>query len=177
MRSDYWKTIQEELERFAKDQRVIFIGQQCLSETFYGLLENISINKRRELPVMEECQLGMSIGLALEGFLPISIFQRCDFLPRCADQLINHLNLIPEMSRSLFKPKIIIFTTIGSTKPLDVGPQHNKNLIDGFRLLLPNIPILDLQTEKDVKDGFGTAGIIDSSIMLVVRQDLFEGIL
>ena len=120
MYSLYHKAIKEEMELFAKDERVLFIGQQILPpDDFYGTLKDISKEKRTEFPVAEELQMGASLGLSLEGYLPISIFQRMDFLPRACDALINHLNLLPELSRGLFIPKIIIRTTIGSKSPLD----------------------------------------------------------
>lgn len=169
----YHKAICEEMLRFAKVPNIIFVGQQVASENFYNTLNNIPLNKRIELPVMEEAQLGLSIGLALEGFLPISIYQRMDFLPRCADQLINHLNLLPEISRGLFKPKIIIRVTIGTKIPFDVGPQHSQDLIEMFKPIL-KFPVIKVTTPEEVHEAYGTAGIIESPIMIIELQSLYS---
>ena len=130
--SKYHKALKIELEKIAKIKNSIYIGQQVNSEDYYGLLKDISLNKRQEIGVCEDLQLGLSTGLAIEGFLPISIYQRMDFLPRAADQLINHLDLIKAHSRNLYNPKVIIFTTIGQK---NTGMQHNKDLVQGFKFL------------------------------------------
>ena len=173
MYSAYHLAIEKEREEFAKDEKVMFIGQQTASEDFYGLLKNVLMSKRTEFPVAEELQLGLSIGLAMEGYLPISIYQRMDFLPRACDQLVNHLDLIKELSRGKFNPKVIIFTTIGTNEPFDVGLQHNKNLIMGFRAMLKNIAVYDFRTVEDVKSVFNVAKESESSSILVARQELF----
>jgi len=176
-RSKYYYAICKEMEKLGKLKKTIFLGQQVKGDKgeldFYGTLKNVSLKKRIELPVCEELQMGMSIGLALEGYLPISIYQRMDFLPRCADQLINHLNLIEKLSFGLFKPKVIIRTTIGSTKPLNTGLQHSKDLTEGFSKLL-DFPVIKVTTVKEVKDAYKLARNIDKPIMIIEVQDLYN---
>ena len=168
--SNYHKGLKNEIEKIAKNPKAIFIGQQVQSESFYGLLDNIALDKRTEMPVVEELQLGMSIGLAMEGYLPFSIYQRMDFLPRAADQLINHLNLIKIHSKGLYNPKIILFTTIGLK---NTGLQHSKNLIKGLRILCNNIKIYDLNTTLGIKEVFKTIIKSKNSSIIVARQNLF----
>lgn len=170
----YKETIKQELEELAKDKQTVFLGQQTAAEDFYGLLKDISLDKRAEMPVVEELQLSMSLGLALEGFKPVSIFQRMDFLPRACDALVNHLDLIRELSRDLFNPKVLIITTVGSTSPLDVGMQHNKDLTRGFRELLPSILVQNPKTSADVKHAFKLANEYNGSSLLVFYQDLWN---
>ena len=45
-----------------------------------------------ELPVAEEMQMGMSLGLALDGKVPISIFPRWNFLLCGMNQLVYHID-------------------------------------------------------------------------------------
>lgn len=172
MYSEYHKAIKEEMEEFAKNPNVLFIGQQVASEDFYNTLKDVSMKKRTEMPVAEELQLGMSIGLAMEGYLPISIYQRIDFLPRAMDQLVNHLNLIKTMSRGMYNPKVIIRTTIGTNKPFDVGLQHNKDLTELFKVAL-NFPVIKVTTVEEVKEAYQMAREIDSSILIIEEQELY----
>lgn len=173
MRTDYWTAIKEETEILAKDPSTIFLGQQCLSENFYGFLENVPVEKRREMPVMEDCQLGLSIGLALEGYLPVSIIQRMDFLPRMMDQLINHLNLLPGLSRGRFNPKVIIITTIGTVSPLDVGLQHRKDLTEMLKACL-GFPVIKVITPQGVHNAYKLARKGTGPIMILEEQKLFN---
>lgn len=171
----YYKQICKEMEKLGKIKNTILLGQQCGGKMdFYGTLKNVPQNKRLEMPVAEEMQLGMSLGLALEGYLPISIYQRMDFLPRACDQLVNHLDLISRLSEGKFNPKVIIRTTIGSNKPLDVGLQHNKNLVEGFRFLLRTIPVLNPQTASEIHNAYSWAIKSRLSVIIVENQDLYK---
>lgn len=171
--SAYKREIHKQMLRLAKIKNTIFLGQQCWPEDFYQTLEKIPKSKRLEMPVAEELQLGMSIGLALEGYLPISIFQRMDFLPRACDQLVNHLDIIEELSRGMFAPKIIIRTTIGSTQPLDTGLQHSKDLSLGFSKLLKNVKVFVARSPKAIRDSYNFALESKESSIIVEDQNFY----
>lgn len=173
-RSLYHQAVCQEMKKFAQSADVIFIGQQVAAEDFYGTLAGIPMEKRIEMPVAEELQMGMSIGMSLKGLLPVSIYQRMDFLPRACDQLVNHLDLIREISSGKFNPKVIVRTTVGVTRPLDVGLQHNKNLIEGFRKLLRNIKVIDPKTPEEVCRAYQSARECNGSTIIVEYQDLYN---
>lgn len=123
--SDYHKDITEEMTWLGEQNDTIFLGQNVVNGNYCGTLKGVSLDKRIEMPVTEELQMGMSTGLSLEGFVPISCYPRMDFLPRAMDQIINHLNLIEDLSKGLFKPKVIIRTSVGLE---NAGLQHSKDL-------------------------------------------------
>jgi len=173
MRSEYHNQICLEMEELAKDSKVIFIGQQVLSEDFYGTLTNIPMHARREMPVAEDMQLGLCIGMSLEGYLPICIFQRMDFIPRAMDQLVNHLNLIKDLSRGLFIPKVIIRTTIGTKKPLDVGLQHSGDLTELMKKAC-NFPVFLVKTVDEVKEAYKFARQSKESTMIIELQENYN---
>ena len=168
----YHKTICEEMIKLSENPKVIFLGQQVVSEDFYNTLTDVPMHCRREMPVAEDMQLGISIGLALEGYIPVSIYQRMDFIPRAFDQLVNHLNLIDKLSRGLYSPKVIIRTTIGSSKPLDVGLQHKKDLTEILKVAV-DFPILKVTIPEEVKLAYDLARISDKSICIIEVQDLY----
>jgi len=175
-RSEYHKAISEENKKLSEISNSIFIGQQVGAEVedFYGTLKDVPAERRLEMPVTEELQLGMSLGLALENYLPISIFQRIDFLLRAADQLVNHLDLIEELSREIFRPKVIIRTTVGSVSPIDTGLQHSKDLTVGFSKLLRNIKVMKVTTPNEVKEAYQFAREADRSTLIIEIQDLYN---
>ena len=129
----------------------IFVGQAVAyaGTAMTGTLEGVPSDKVLELPVEEDFQLGISIGLARSGLLPISIFPRWNFLVLAANQLINHLDKLGEMTRET-PPKVIIRTSIGSERPLHPGPQHTGDFTDAFRLLLPHMALVRLDEAEDV---------------------------
>ena len=48
-----------------------------------GTLSQINKKKIYEFPVAEEMQMGVSIGLSLNGFIPVTIYPRWNFLILC----------------------------------------------------------------------------------------------
>jgi len=136
----YRNEVIKAMEMLARDERVIFLGQSVRysGNAIYKTLLNVPLAKKLELPVFEDTQLGMSIGLALEGYIPVSTFPRMDFLIIAANQLVNHLDKIEEISRGQYKPKVIIRTMLGSIKPLYPGPQHCQDHTEALRCLVTN---------------------------------------
>ncbi len=135
----------------AAHPKTIFIGQSVAypGNVIYGSLKEVSPDKKIELPVFEETQLGISTGMALEGYIPVSIFPRFNFLILALNQLVNHLDKISEISQGQLMPKVIIKTMVGSVKPLDPGHQHKSNFTEAFRHLVKNVVIEDL-TEPEM---------------------------
>jgi len=133
-------------------KKVYFIGQTVEYEgspTFKSL-RDVPPKKKIEMPVAENMQMGISLGMAIEGLMPVSVFPRMDFLICGTDQLVNHINHCEEMSNGIFKPGIIIRTGIGNTYPLYPGVQHCSDYTEALKLMCPNIKIVKLETSKDV---------------------------
>ncbi len=130
---------------------VLFIGQsiEYPGTPMYGTLEHVPPEKKHEVPVFEETQLGMSIGLAFEGYVPVSIFPRFNFLLVAMDQLVNHLDKIPHISQGKLAPKVIVRTMVGGVRPLDAGVQHGGNFTEGLKQMLEHVVVEDL-TEADM---------------------------
>lgn len=148
----YQENLKKAMEMLAKEEKVIFIGQttEYPGSPMFGSLEDVSKEKKMEMPVFENTQMGISIGLALEGFIPVSIFPRIDFLICATDQLVNHLDKIEEMSNGEFKPGIIIRTQIGNTEPIYPGAQHCGDYTEGLRKMLKNIEVCKIKNANDV---------------------------
>ncbi len=172
----YKEQLWKEMQELAKDPKVMFLGQQVGAEDFYGTLTGIPAERRKEMPVAEELQMGMSIGLSLEGYTPVSIYQRMDFLPRAADQIVNHLDLLKNLSEGKFNPKVIIRTTIGVSGPLDIGLQHKKDLVEGFKALV-HFPVIRVTTIEEIAQAYKQARECDGPIMIVEMQDLYNSVI
>ncbi len=166
--SDYRSALSQVMEELAVDTRVIFLGQGVRDPgTFMSTtLQGVSLDKRLEMPVAEEMQMGMSIGLALAGFIPISIYPRWNFLLLAANQLVNHLDKM--------QPKVIIRVGVGSSKPLDPGPQHTSDFTEAFQLMMPNTYIRRLNNASDAVAEYRQALERDGPSILVEIADLYE---
>jgi len=140
------------MEFLSEDPRTIFIGQSVKysGNSIYNTLKTISDDRKIETPVFEETQMGMSTGLALEGFIPVTCYPRFDFLLCAVNQLVNHLDKMEEMTRGTFKPRVIIRTSIGAKTPLDGGVQHTQDHTDAFKLLLDYVDVVRLEDKNDI---------------------------
>ena len=106
----YVTELTKSMDFLAKDKRIIFLGQAVAypGTGMTNTLKNVSKEKLYELPVAEEMQMGLTIGLALNNFVPVSIYPRWNFLLLATNQLVNHLDKIKVMSNGKFKTKAII---------------------------------------------------------------------
>jgi pyruvate/2-oxoglutarate/acetoin dehydrogenase E1 component len=140
------------MELLASNHKVIFIGQsvEVAGTAMRTTLENISPEKLIEMPVDEDFQMGVANGLAIAGYIPISVFPRWNFLLLATNQIVNHLDKLKEISRLDVPPKVIIRTGIGSIKPLHPGPQHTGDFTEAFKLMCPNINIVRLDRHEQI---------------------------
>ena len=140
------------MEYLAKDPRTIFIGQSVKysGNSIYNTLKTIDDSRKIETPVFEETQMGLSIGLAMNGYVPVTCYPRFDFLLCAVNQLVNHLDKMEEMTRGTYKPRVIVRTSIGAKEPLNGGVQHTKDHTEAFRKLLENVEVVLLENKEDI---------------------------
>ena len=140
------------MEWLAQKSNTVFLGQACRvsGHAISSTLERVPMEKRIELPVFEELQLGISTGMALEGFVPITMYPRFDFFILACNQLINHLDKMREMSKNEMRPRVIIRVAVGAKTPIDAGPQHTQNHTEALRLMLTDVDVVELLEPEDV---------------------------
>ncbi len=139
-------TLNAAMLALAADPRVLFLGQNVCYDgnVMFKDLEGVPMAQRLELPVAEELQMGLSIGLSLQGIIPVSVYPRLDFLLLAMNQLVNHLDKLEAMSQGQYQPKVIIRTKVGARTPLDAGPQHTQDHTEVLRLMLTNVNVIRL---------------------------------
>ena len=148
----YKKELIKSMNYLSKKSNTIFLGQSIKysGNAIYNTLIDVPERKKIEMPVFEDTQMGMSIGLALNGFVPITCYPRFDFLILAFNQLVNHLDKIREMSRNEIRPRILIRTSIGSKKPLNGGPQHTQNYTKIFKSTLKEVKVVLLDSPDKI---------------------------
>lgn len=159
-------------------QDTVFLGQACAvsGHAISSTLVDVPIEKRVELPVFEEMQLGISTGMALEGYTTITMYPRFDFFILACNQLVNHLDKLEEMSKGKMKPRVIIRVAVGSKNPIDAGPQHTQNHTEAFRKMLTNVNVVELKEPEDIFPTFKTAyEREDSKPTLIIEHGEYYG--
>ncbi len=169
----YADEVTKAMAMLARDARTVFVGQAVRfdGQRLHATLKDVPMEKRIEMPVCEDFQMGFCIGLALEGMIPISIYPRWDFLLLAANQLVNHLDKIPLMGE--FSPKVIVRTAVGANKPLDPGHQHTQNHTNAFRQMLNTVDIYEIFSAQQVLDTYHKALQSNRSCVVVEHMDKY----
>ena len=168
----YLETLALAMSYLAEQEKVVFIGQSIKwhGHALFNSMNAVPDEKKIEMPVFEDFQFGMSIGMALEGLIPVSVFPRMDFLITAANQLTNHLANIEEFGEGKWKPRVIVRVSVGGTHPLDPGPQHYQDHTGALTLLARGkVNIITLRNKKQILPEYKKALIrndITSSILI-----------
>jgi pyruvate/2-oxoglutarate/acetoin dehydrogenase E1 component len=150
---DYFSELDRTMTWLGNQPRVKFIGQSVLwdGHALFKSMTRVPEARRLELPVFEDFQFGMSIGLALEGWIPVNVYPRCDFLIMAANQITNHLANVRLVSDGQYKPRVITRVSVGATEPLHPGPQHCQDHTEALRLLCRGeIEVVELRRKEQI---------------------------
>lgn len=173
---NYRSALCEAMNNLGVEDKVLFIGQSLLykGNDLAKTLEGVPENKKIEVPVMEDTQMGMAIGLGLKGYIPVCIFPRFDFLLLATNQLVNQLDKIYELSRGEFNPRVLIRTAVGHTHPINAGPQHTQDHTDAYGRMLKYVEVVRLRDPREIVSSYRKALNSERPTMLVEYYDLYK---
>lgn len=171
--SPYKDALTAAMTFLGEQENTIFVGQQIVyaGNPMSTTLGNVSKTKMIELPVMEETQMGFSLGLAMHGQTVITFYPRWDFIILASNQLINHIDKYELMTGK--KANILIRLGKGSDKPLDPGHQHKGNYFTEYKNMCPNINFWDLKLTNDIFPAYEQAYKNGGVHLLVEYPELY----
>ena len=148
----YFDELKRSMEMLAEHSDTLFLGQavDCAGTAMSNTLKDVAGDKKLELPVCEDLQMGITNGLALAGKIPVSIFPRWNFLLYAVNQLVNHTDKFNVMVGKNLKSKMIIRTGVGSQRPLHPQFQHIGDFTDAFKKMTTTIEIIRLKEPKNI---------------------------
>lgn len=169
----YKDALSAAMSQLGAREQTVFIGQQIVyaGNPMSTTLTDVPKHKMIELPVMEETQMGMTLGIAMTGKTVITFYPRWDFIVLAVNQLVNHIDKYELMTGK--KVNILIRVGKGSDKPLDPGHQHKGNYLSEFRTLCPNIKFHNLFTALDITTAYSNALIEGGIHVLVEYPELY----
>lgn len=172
----YSDALREAMSIVAQNPKAIFVGQAVRypGTGMFRTLDHLPEDQRLELPVAEDMQMGMSTGLAIAGFLPVSIYPRINFLLLAMSQLVLHLDALPLYSRGGYRPKVLIRTAVATDQPLDPGPQHLGDYCDALQKMLRTVKVVRLLTPEACVPLYRAALEAQYSTILVEKMGLYD---
>jgi pyruvate/2-oxoglutarate/acetoin dehydrogenase E1 component len=174
----YFDELKRSMEYLGQQPDTMFLGQavEYKGTAMTNTLADVPREKLLEMPVDEEMQMGITNGLAVAGTVPVSIYPRWNFLLLTMNQLINHLDRMPQFSHGEYIPKVIIRTGIGSERPLHPQAQHVGDFTEGLRLMTTNIEIVRLEEPEDVFPAYERAYLRkDGKSTIIVEYSDYYG--
>jgi len=157
--SEYLDELKKAMSLLAAHEKTIFIGQsvEFAGTGMYDSLVHLPGVKKLELPVAEYLQCGLANGLAIQGWIPVSIIPRWNFLLMGTDQIINHLDKFLLMSDGACRPKVIIRVAVGSEHPVDPQDQHKGNFAEAFKCMLKTVEVIELERADQIVPAYEKA--------------------
>lgn len=173
--SGYFDELCAAMKMLGELPNTVFIGQGVAvpGTTMTPTFKDVPKEKLVEMPIAEEMYTGMCIGMSLQGYLPVCIIPRWNFMLRAADQIINHLDRLPIYGNG-FKPKVIIRTAVPSTTPFNPGPQHDDDLSVPFRIMMRSILVLQCRTSDGVRISYDKAVKAEQSSIVSEYTHLYR---
>jgi pyruvate/2-oxoglutarate/acetoin dehydrogenase E1 component len=148
----YFDELKRTMEWVAQQPKTLFVGQTVAGPgTFmFQTLRDVPKDKALEMPINESFQMQFTIGLALAGYVPISVYPRQNFLLLATGDMVNMLDKIPAISSDRVLPRILIRVASGPDTPVHPGHQHVGNYAEAFRKLFSWIDVVELNEPEDI---------------------------
>jgi 2-oxoisovalerate dehydrogenase E1 component len=138
-------------EKMGADESTVFIGEDILSP--YGgafkVAKDLSLiapERTFSTPISESAIMGISNGLALNGFKPFAEIMFGDFITLAFDQIVNHASKFYHMFNKKVTCPVVVRTPMGGRR--GYGPTHSQTL-DKFLIGIDNVKTVAVNTFFD----------------------------
>ena len=173
---NYKEELQKSTDLLAENN-YLFLGQNMQSggTSLFHMIKHLPSKQRMEVPVFEDVQMGMGLGMSLNGMNICSVYPRWDFMILALNQLVNHVDKIKRMSSDQFKAKgLIIKVSVGSVKPLFPGEQHCGDYTEALKLMCKDVNVVKLEYADQILQAHKLAMESDVPTVLVDLPDKYN---
>ena len=172
---NYKSEIEKSMKYLGKNRKTLFLGQSVAvpGNLLFLSLKSVKKSKKIETPVFEDTQMGMSIGLSLNGYIPITCYPRFDFFILSLNQTINHLDKLNKISSNEYDPFVIVRVLVGSKKPMDAGLQHTQNYYKEIKSMCKYIDVINLKNSKQIFKSYKQCLKRKKSTIFIEHSELY----
>ncbi len=153
------------------DERVVVLGEDVgakggVFRVTAGFLDAFGEERVIDTPLAELSIVGVAIGMALNGLLPVAEIQFADFIHPAFDQIVNEAARIRYRSNGAFECPMVIRTPYGGG--IHGGLYHSQS-IEGFFTHVPGLKVIAPSTPYDAA-GLLWAAIQDRDPVLFLEH-------
>jgi 2-oxoisovalerate dehydrogenase E1 component len=159
-------------EQMVVNDAIVFIGEDIMSP--YGGafkvskdLSNLKPGRVLSTPISEAAIMGISNGLALNGFKPFAEIMFGDFITLAFDQLVNHASKFHHIFNLKVKCPVVLRTPMGGWR--GYGPTHSQTL-DKFLIGLDNVTTVAINTLIDPQVIFNQVLKLDHPAVIIENK-------
>src|SRR5579884_3315997 len=173
------ETIRDTLaEEMARDERIIVLGEDVgvkggVFKATDGLLSRFGEERVIDTPLAEDSIVGVAIGAALNGLLPVAEIQFADFIYPAMDQIISEAARLRYRTNGAFGCPLVIRAPYGGGVH---GALYHSQSLEAFFLHVPGLKICAPSTPAETK-GLLTAAIRDEDpVIFFEHKKLYRSI-
>lgn len=147
-------------EEMARDDRVVVLGEDVgrkggVFGVTDGLFEAFGEARVLDTPLAESCIVGVSIGMAVNGLVPVPEIQFADFIHPAFDQIVSEAARLRYRSNNDFGCPLTIRVPYGGGVH---GALYHSQSIEAFYAHIPGLKLVVPSTPADAK------GLLKSAI-------------
>jgi 2-oxoisovalerate dehydrogenase E1 component beta subunit len=167
------EALDEEMER---DDRVWVLGEDVGRKggvflATEGLHAKFGDGRVLDTPLAESCIVGVAIGAAMNGLLPVAEIQFADFIHPAFDQIVSEASRIRYRSNGEFGCPIVIRTPFGGG--VHGGLYHSQS-IEAFYAHVPGLKVVIPSTPEDAKGLLKSAVRDPDPVMVFEHKKMYR---
>ena len=116
----------------------------------YSTLKDTAPEKALEMPINESFQMQFTLGLALAGYVPISVYPRAEFSLAATGDMSNMIDKMPAISGNTVLAQVPDPGGNGPDQPVHPGHQHVGNFAEAFGKLFHWIEVVELNEPEEI---------------------------
>ncbi len=159
-----------------QNDKVLFLGED-IRDPYGGAfkatkgLSEIDTARVLNTPISEACIIGMSVGLAMAGMLPVSEMMFGDFITLGFDQLLNHAVKYSWIYADNIKVPMVVRVPSGAGR--GYGPTHSQSL-EKFLAGIPGLNVYALNRFISSEKFYGRLfNTIDSPTIVIENKKMY----
>lgn len=158
-------------EEMARDERVVILGEDVgpkggVFGVTEGLYEAFGEARVLDTPLAESCIIGVSVGMAVNGLIPVPEIQFADFIHPAFDQLVSEAARLRYRSNNDFGCPITVRVPYGGGVH---GALYHSQSVEAFYAHVPGLKVVAPASPADAK-GLLKAAIRDPDPVLYLEH-------
>src|ERR1044072_6317364 len=164
--------LREEMER---DESVMLMGEDIgvfngAFKVTAGLLDQFGEQRVRDTPISENTIVGMGVGAAMTGLLPVIELMMINFSLLAMDQIVKHADTLRYMFGGQVKVPMVVRMPQGAGHQL--GPTHSHSW-EALYLHVPGLLVATPTTAADAKGLLKSAIRDDNPVVFIEHEYLY----